>query len=97
MTPQGLFVATVAVCLVNGLASPMVGVLWYLHPVWLPEMVRPTKEVVFYGASLLVSTGTLLLSAVPAALAERLGGLSQRAANAVWLAGASLLLLAGLR
>ncbi|MBX9700148.1 MAG: hypothetical protein K2X74_11975 [Acetobacteraceae bacterium] len=97
MTPQGLFVATVAICLLNGLASPMVAVAWHLHPVWLPEMFTPTNEVVFYGASLMVSTGTLLLSGLPAALAERALGLTQRAANAVWLAGAVLLVLAGLR
>ncbi len=97
MTPQGLFIATVALCLVNGLISPMVAVAWHLYPVWLPEMLPPTREIVFYGASLLVSTGTLLLSAVPAAVAERVGGLSQRAANGIWLAGAALLVAAGLR
>lgn len=97
MTPQGLFIATVALCLVNGLLSPMVSVAWHLYPVWLPEMLPPTKEIVFYGASLLVSTGTLLLSAVPAAIAERVGGLSQRAANAIWLGSAALLVAAGLR
>lgn len=97
MTPQGLFVATVALCLLNGLLSPMVAVAWHLHPIWLPEMLRPTNEVVFYGASLLVSTGTLLLSALPAAVAERVGGLSKTAANGVWLACAVLLVAAGLR
>jgi heme/copper-type cytochrome/quinol oxidase subunit 3 len=97
VSAQGLFVATVAVCLLNGLVSPMVAVAWHLHPVWLPEMLRPTNEVVFYGASLLVSTATLLLSAVPAAIAERAGGLSQAAANGIWLACAALLVLAGLR
>lgn len=97
MTPQGLFVATVALCLLNGLVSPMLPVAWHLYPVWLPEMFSPTRETVFYGASLLVSTATLLLSAVPAALAERLAGASARGANAVWLAAAALLTLAGLR
>jgi len=97
VTPQGLFVATVAVCLLNGLVSPMVAVAWHLHPVWLPEMLRPTNEVVFYGASLLVSTGTLLLSALPAALGERMLGLSPTAAAAVWLGAAVLLALLGLR
>jgi hypothetical protein len=97
MTPQALFVGTVALCLLNGLVSPMLAVMWHLYPVWLPEMLPPTQEIVFYGASMLVSTGTLLLSAVPAALAERLGGLSPRGANAVWLASAALLVLVGLR
>jgi hypothetical protein len=95
MTPQTLFVVTVGLCLVNGLVSPMLGVVWMLHPVWMPEMVPLTNETIFYGASLLVSTATLLLAAVPAAIAERLGlGLDK--AMWLWLAGAGLLLLAGL-
>ena len=54
-----------------------------LHSVWLPEMLPVTPEIVFYGASLIVSTGTLLLSAVPAAIAERLG-VSPDGALRVW-------------
>jgi hypothetical protein len=34
--------------------------------------------VVFYGASLFVSTGTLLLAALPAAIAERAGAFPDR-------------------
>lgn len=96
MTPQNLFVAVVAVCLLNGLSSPMLGVVWHLHPVWLPEMLPATREIVFYGASLIVSTGTMLLGAVPAAIAERLG-LSPTGAMWTWLGGVVLLLLAGMR
>jgi hypothetical protein len=96
MTPQSLFVATVALCLVNGLISPALPVMMALWPVWLPEMVRPSNETVYYGASLLVSTGTLLLSAVPAAIAER-AGLAMERAMWVWLGGAGALLLLGLR
>jgi len=95
MTPQGLFVATVAVCLLNGMFSPMLPLVFRLFPVWLPEIVPPTREIVFYGAALIVSTGTLLLAAVPAAVAERLFRLSQTAANAVWLLVAVLLSLPG--
>jgi hypothetical protein len=95
MSPQNIFVATVGICLVNGLMSPMLGLVWMLHPVWMPEMVPLTNETVFYGASLIVATSTLLLSAVPAAIAERLG-LTLEHAMWVWLAGAGLLLLLGL-
>jgi hypothetical protein len=95
MSPQNIFVATVGLCLVNGLISPMLGVVWMLHPVWMPEMLPLTNETVFYGASLLVSTATLLLSAVPAAVAER-AGLPLEKAMWVWLGGAGLLLLLGL-
>lgn len=96
MSPQTLFVATVATCLLIGLSSPMVAVVWHLHPVWMPELLPATKETVFYGASLIVSTGALLLSAVPAAIAERAFGASAGTAGLVWLAGAALLLVLGL-
>jgi hypothetical protein len=96
MTPQSLFVGVAAICLLNGLMSPMLPVVWHLHPVWMPEMVPATNETVFYGASLIVSTATLLLSAVPAAILERLGWPLERAMWA-WLAGAALLWLWGLR
>lgn len=95
MTPQTLFVATVALCLVNGLVSPMLAVVAHLHPVWMPEMLPTTPETVFYGASLMVSTATLLLAAVPAAVTERAGA-SLTAAMWVWLAGAAALTLLGI-
>jgi hypothetical protein len=95
MTPQNLFVATVATCLLNGMISPTLPVVWHLYPVWLPELLPPTKEVVYYGASLIVSTATLLLAAVPAAISERLG-LSLQGAMGVWFGTALLLVLLGL-
>lgn len=95
MSPQTLFVIIMGLCLMNGLVSPMLGLVWMLHPVWMPEMVPLTNETVFYGASLIVSTSTLLLSAVPAAIAERLG-LPLEKAMWIWLAGAGLLVLLSL-
>ncbi len=96
MTPQGIFVTIVAVCLINGFISPMLPVVWHLHPVWMPEMMPSTRETIFYGASLIVSTGTMLLSAVPGAIGERLG-LSLINAMWLWLGAAMLLVLSGLR
>jgi hypothetical protein len=95
MTPQNLFVATVGLCLINGLISPMLGLVWMLHPVWMPEMVPLTNETVFYGASLIVSTATLLLAGVPAAIAER-AGLPLEKAMWIWLGCAGLLVLPAL-
>ncbi|QYU70499.1 hypothetical protein J4558_10440 [Leptolyngbya sp. 15MV] len=95
MGPQNVFAMIVGLCLVNGLISPLLGLVWSLPPVWMPEMVPLTNETVFYGASLIVSTATLLLAAVPAAVAERLG-LTLDQAMWVWLAGAATLLLLGL-
>lgn len=95
MAPQSLFVATVAVALLNGLVSPMLPFVWWLHPVWLPEMLPVNREIIFYGASLIVSTATMLLAAVPAAIAERLG-LSLAGAMGIWLGGTVALTALGL-
>ena len=96
MAPQGLFVTIMAVCLINGFISPMLPVVRHLHPVWMPEMMPSTRETIVYGASLIVSTGTLLLSAAPAGIAERLG-LSLLNSMWLWLGCALVLVLLGLR
>jgi hypothetical protein len=90
MTRETVFVFTVGACLMHGLVSPALIYVVFFHPVWLPEMLPPTAEIVFYGASMIVSTATLLISAVPAALAERTGA-SLDTAMRVWLCGAALL------
>lgn len=99
MTPRGLFVATLAVCLVNGLASPILPLVFILAPIWMPEFAPATNEARFYGASLVVSFGTLLVAGVPAALFERIGRRqsSDVASMLVWLAGAVLLSLPALQ
>ena len=95
MTRDTIFVFLVGVCLMNGLVSPALIYVVFFHPVWLPEMLPPTAEIVLYGASLIVSTATRLAAAVPAAVAERMGaGLD--VAMRIWLAGAALLTGLGL-
>ncbi|MCX8133391.1 MAG: hypothetical protein N3D18_05415 [Roseococcus sp.] len=91
MARETAFTLIVATCLLHGLISPALMYVAFFHPVWLPEMLPVTPEIVFYGSSLIVATGTLLLSAVPAALAERLLALGEEAALMVWLAGAAAL------
>ena len=94
MTPQSLFGGAVATCLLIGLTSPMLSVMWQLHPVWMPELLPSNRETVFYGASLIVSTGALLLSAIPAAIVERFGWPLERAMW-VWFGGSVALLFWG--
>ena len=95
MSPQTLLVLTVAVSLFNGLASPLLGLVFVLWPLWYPAVITPVPELIFYGASLIVATATLLVAALPAALAERLGAPAAAAAM-VGLGGAVLITLAGL-
>jgi hypothetical protein len=88
MTNETAFVLTMGACLLHGLVSPALIYVVFFYPVWLPEMIPPTAEFIFYGASLIVSTATLLLTAVPAGIAERLGA-SLETAMRIWLGGAA--------
>lgn len=99
MTPRGLFIATIAVSLVNGLASPLLPLLFLFAPIWMPEFAPATNEARFYGSSLVLSFGTLLVAGVPAALFERITQRrsSDNASMLVWLAGTVLLSLPALQ
>ena len=99
MTPRGVFVAVLGVCLFNGLTSPILLLVRVLAPIWMPGFLPSTPEVQFYFASLLVSFGTLLLAGVPAALYERLRRQrsSDRTSLMIWLAVAIVLSLPGLQ
>jgi hypothetical protein len=100
MSPQNLLVAVIALSLFNGLFSPFVVVTYQAVPLWLPYLFPGISELVivaefvFYVASLMVATCTLLLSGVPAALVERIFGVDSRDSALpmyVWLAAAAFL------
>lgn len=98
MNPQTVFMAVLGVTLLNGFISPVVPLVFVMSPVWLPEFVPPSRIPLLYGTSLIVSISTLMLSAVPAGLFERLTGREQsdQASMLVWLGAAVLLTLPGL-
>lgn len=100
MQPQTLLVTVVALSLFNGLFSPVLVLVYRTVPLWLPYLFPGLSELlivsefVFYIASLIVATTTLLLSGVPAALTEWLTGLDSRQSAVpmyVWLASAAFL------
>lgn len=98
MSPQTIFIAILGITLLNGFVSPIVPLVFIMSPIWLPEFVPPTRIVLFYGTSLIVSVSTLMISAVPAGIFERLTGRqeSDQATMFVWLGAAILLTLPGL-
>lgn len=98
MSQRGLFVATLAVSLLNGFISPMTKLVFLLAPVWLPSFLPLTLEVLFHAAVLFVAVGTLLLAGVPAALSERIRAMqaSDQTSMLIWMGGAILLTVPGL-
>ncbi|MBM3951596.1 MAG: hypothetical protein FJ311_09095 [Rhodospirillales bacterium] len=104
MHPNSIFLLVLAISLFNGLASPWLGIVFLLAPVWITSLFPGIAsflnlpEFVFYFASILVSTATLLIGGVPAALYERLlgGEPGGRTAMLIWLGGAVFLSLPAL-
>ncbi len=98
MTPHTIFVAILGITLLNGFVSPVIPLVFVMAPVWLPEFVPPTRIILLYGTSLIVSVATLVISSVPAGLFERLTGReeSDQTSMLVWLGAAILLTVPGL-
>lgn len=83
------------ICIVNGIFSPYLKIAIPITAALLPELFPRTLEWVLFWSSVLLATGTLLVSGVPAALYERLLAKDSEAPAStwIWLAGAGTLSL----
>jgi hypothetical protein len=68
---QHHIIGIVGLGLLNGLFSPMLSYALVLNALWLPAYIPIGPSFVFLFASLLVSTLSIMLAGVPAALYER--------------------------
>lgn len=91
-----MIILTVSV--VNGIFSPAITIALPLAVVWLPDFLPHDASWAFYFSSLLVSSATLLISGVPAALYERLVDRegAGKVSMYIWLAAAVVLSLPAL-
>lgn len=87
-----------AIAIANGIFSPFLIVLVSIMPAWYPGFLPVSPNLVFYFASLICSTLTLMVSGVAAALFERITARQQTdgAVFAVWIAAAIVLSLPAL-
>jgi hypothetical protein len=88
-----LFAIIVGICVVNGIFSPAVPFAQNIPVALMPELFPRSVGWILFFSSVTVSTATLLVSGVPAALFERFA-LCDPASSAsmwVWLSGAMLL------
>ena len=92
---QTLFLFVIGICIVNGIFTPFFKVAIPVAAVLMPELFPRTVEWVLFWTSIMLSSGTLLFSGIPAALYERLVENDQESATSmwIWLAGATLLTL----
>lgn len=93
MVIQPFLPPLLAVAALNGIFSPAVLPVLLLWPLWYPPFLPFSAGVAAFVTHLLVSTGTLMLAGIPAALYERLTARqeSDRVSMWIWLAGVVLL------
>lgn len=86
MDRDELIFAIVGLGILNGLFSPFLLVIVTFAPTWYPLILPPSSSLLFYFASMLCSTLTILLGGVPAALYERIRGEkgSTRTSLTIW-------------
>ena len=92
---DALFLLVLGLCILNGIFSPYLNLAIPVTTVLLPEIFPRTIQWVLFWSSVLLSTTTLLVSGVPAALYERLveRDPDATASTWIWLAGAAALCL----
>jgi hypothetical protein len=96
--PQHNLVAIVGLAILNGMFSPAVIPVFALHGLWYPFFLPAILPAVFLACSLIISTFTLMLGGVPAALYERFSGEGKSTAMSglIWLVAVAALTLPAL-
>jgi hypothetical protein len=92
---QTLLLIVIGLSVVNGIFSPYLKIAIPVSAALLPELFPRTLEWVLFWASILLSSATLLVSGVPAALYERFIDSDEKSDIPmwIWLAGAAFLSL----
>jgi hypothetical protein len=82
---RGLLNLVLSICVVNGIFSPYLAIALQIAPILMPEMFPRTVGWSLFFSSVIVSTGTLLLSGIPAALYERLFERDRESPASMWI------------
>jgi hypothetical protein len=91
---RNTLVPVMAVAIVNGIFSPWVLAVFVLYPVWYPSWAPAWTQTVHMASALILSTLTLMVAGVPAALYERVASVPKSAVSGlIWLAGVMVLTL----
>ena len=80
--------------MINGLFSPLLLFTYVWSKVLMSYPLFEVEALIFYFASLMLSTATIVVGGIPAAIYERLAGIegdSTVASLWIWLAGTAIL------
>jgi hypothetical protein len=97
MPERNSHLPVMALAIVNGIFSPWVLAIFVFYPVWYPSWAPPYTQIVYMLSALILSTLTVMVSGVPAALYQRLSSAPGSAIQGlIWIAGAIMLTLPAL-
>ena len=90
-----LIFLTVGTAILNGMFSPLLLFIFLLRWTWYPYFIPQYQEIATLVSALILSTLTLMLTGIPAALYERARspGETDTTSALIWLAGAVLVTL----
>lgn len=89
---RNALVPIMAVAIVNGIFSPWLLAVFVLYPIWYPAWLPQYAQLVYMASALILSTLTIMVSGVPAAIHERIsGGANPALTTSLWLAGSLVL------
>jgi hypothetical protein len=80
--------------MINGIFNPMIVFAYVWAKVLMSYPLFEVEALIFYFASLMLSTATVILGGIPAAIYERFAGLKDDSSVTslwIWLAGTAVL------
>ena len=80
--------------MINGIFNPLILVAYVWAKVFMVVPLFGVEALIFYFASLMLSTATVILGGIPAAIYERMAGATDDSTVAslwIWLAGTAIL------
>jgi hypothetical protein len=80
--------------MVNGIFNPLMPFAYVFSKVLMFVPLFGSESLIFYFAALMLSTATIILAGIPAAIYERLFGIEGDSSDAslfLWLAGTAVL------
>lgn len=85
MLKHQVFALVLALAAFNGIFSPLVHLVAAYSFVWMPSWLPTDPSMVFYMSSLVLSTTTLLVAGIPAALIEQIRPEARTAPGPNWI------------
>ena len=96
MERQWYYVGIAFFGMVNGIFNPLMPFAYAFSKALMAVPLFGSESLIFYFSSLMVSTATIILAGIPAAIYEHVVGAKDNSTDAsmwIWLAGTALLTL----